>query len=245
MFEFIMICITGYVAGLCGFFPGMIIGRAAEKAGKRFQGLLMGFTGGLLIAFICFEMLPTAFGTHNLYIGTIGILIGVLCCVYIEEKINETAKKSQNLKIESMKTALLLTFGISLHNIPEGMAIGSIARISFQMGLRLAAVIAIHCVAEGIAISMPLNKSGSSIKMILVYTFVLALPLSLGSAIGAVLGMVSSIFVTLSLSFAGGVMLYIACGEVIPNSKKIWSGRLSTIFGVFGFVLGILLTSGI
>lgn len=246
MLELLIILGIGYLTGVCGFLPGIIFGKTAGKLSRRFQGSLMGFTGGLLIAFICFEMLPKAFETCGLYLGIFGILAGVCVCAYLENKISSLTKVLRfNCKSEYLKSAILLAIGVSLHNIPEGMAIGSISQISPMAGIRLAVIIAIHCIPEGIAVSLPFIKAGLKADKMIILALLMGFPLAFGALAGGVLGTISPIFITLCLSFAGGVMLYITCGEVIPNSKGIWRGRLSTILGMIGFIAGILLTSKI
>lgn len=246
MSTFILIAVTGYLAGLCGFLPGIIFSCIADKFGRRFQGSLMGFTGGLLISFICFEMLPEAFEASGLYIGVAGILAGVLSCAFLEKRILPV---SQNLNLglnnKYINTGILLAISVSLHNIPEGMAIGSLMNISVQAGMRLAVAISIHCLPEAAAVFLPFIKGGIGIKKLIAMSLLFALPICIGTVIGAVLGGISPVFISVCLGFAGGVMLYITCGEVIPSSKGVWNGRLTTILAVLGFVTGVLLTAGI
>lgn len=202
----------------------------------------MGFTAGLLLAFVCFEILPVAFITWGLYYGIVGIIIGVIASVFIESKIS-TIQMSNTKKYNYnfIKSALLMAFAICIHNIPEGFALGSLLQYNFKSGITMAILICIHCFPESFAICLPLRKSGMSIKSLITYCFILALPMGLGSFVGALLSTFSGLFICLCLSFASGVMLYITCGEMIPESKNIWNGKITSIFSCFGFVLGIVI----
>lgn len=202
----------------------------------------MGFTAGLLLSFVCFEILPIAFITWGLYYAIAGIIIGVVVSVFIESKIsfNEISnKKEYNYKF--LKSALLIGIAISLHNIPEGIALGSLLQYNFKAGITMAILISIHCFPESLSICIPLLKSGISIKTLIIYCFFLALPMGFGCFVGGLLSGISGLFTSLCLSFASGVMLYITCGEMIPESKNIWSGRITSVFSCFGFVLGIVI----
>ena len=240
------ILVIGYLTGLLGFLPGILMGEAVEKLGRRFQGPLMGFTGGLLIAFVCFEMLPKAFETSGLYVGVAGILLGVLLCAYMELRIPALATY-MHIEANSayIKTGLLLALGVGLHNIPEGMAVGSLLNLSPQSGLRMALVITIHCIPEAVAVSVPMIKGGMPPLALCKFVFIMALPMCIGTVSGALLSQLSPLFVTVCLGFSGGVMLYMTCGEVLPGSKDIWNGRLTSVLAIIGFVVGVIVTAGI
>lgn len=227
-----------YIAAFTGLLVGGILSITTKKQGQRFRGCIMGFTGGLLIAFVCFELLPNAFESGMFYTSIVGMLCGVIATAYFENKVIDINKKYE--VNGEMKSSLLLAMGIAVHNIPEGLAIGSLFAISRNEGINLCLIIALHCIPEGLAISMAINNSKSNaIKLILLMS-VLAIPMGMGSFFGVMLSGISDVLMTLCFSFAGGVMLYITCGEIIPESKEIWSGRLTTIGALLGFILGII-----
>jgi ZIP family zinc transporter len=248
-----IIALTGYFTGLCGFLPGILLSKGINRRGKRVQGPLMGFTGGLLLAFICFEMLPEAFLGASLYIGVAGMLFGVLACAFFEKRMPSavaflSGKKTASSSRETsrfLRTGLLLAVGVALHNVPEGMAVGALLNVSFNAGVRMALIIAVHCLPEAVAVALPLFQSGFSLRWACGLSFLFALPLAAGASCGAFLSGVSPVFVSVCLGFAGGVMLYVTCGEVIPDAKGIWRGRLTTVLAAFGFIAGVLLTAKI
>lgn len=246
MKEFIFCLCIGYLTGLTGFLPGCVFAKGTGRLGRRFQGTLMGFTGGLLIAFICFEMLAHTFVYQNVYLVSFGLLVGVVLSALFENKAALFAQTMRGFdKKRSLKSALLLVFGIAIHNIPEGMALGSIFAASPIQGYKMAVIIAIHCFPEAIAIAIPLIESGIKWKGLLMFSILLALPLALGSGIGAAISSISPLLSTVLLSVAGGVMIYITCGEILPESKGIWNGRFSTIGAGLGFILGVIITAKI
>ena len=232
------------MTGFIGILTGIILSFLTSKKGKRFQGTIMGFTAGLMIATVCFDLLPEAFSRGGLYIGIIGVTLGVLITVKLDHTINHYMKKTKYLKgSQYLKTGLLMAFGLSIHNIPEGIAIGALAGSSMASGLRLAVIVALHCIPEGIAIAIPLKEAGIKKKVIIYYSFIFALPMGLGSFLGYFISGISVLFVALSLGLAGGIILYVTCGEILPESKEMWGGRLSTVGTMLGIILGITIAS--
>lgn len=234
----------GYMTGFIGILTGIILSFLTSKKGKRFQGTIMGFTAGLMIATVCFDLLPEAFLRGGLYVGIFGVSLGVFITVKLDHTINHYMKKVKYLKgVQYLKTGLLMALGISIHNFPEGIAIGVLAGGSMVAGLRLTVIVALHCIPEGIAIAIPLKEAGIKRKLILYYAFIFAFPMGLGSAIGYLISGISELFVSLSLGLAGGIILYVTCGEILPESKEMWGGRLSTVGTMLGIILGITIAS--
>ena len=135
--------------------------------------------------------------------------------------------------------------GIALHNLPEGLAIGSGFTAYEAYGLGLSIVIALHDIPEGIAMAIPLNIAGVGKFKVFLYTLLAAVPTGIGALIGYLLGEISQIFISICLGFAGGAMLYITCGELMPESRDLYRGRISTLGIILGIIAGIFITSSI
>ncbi|MDR1558202.1 MAG: ZIP family metal transporter [Clostridiales bacterium] len=224
----------GYLTAWSGFFLGSLASIIMKKSGARFLGSMMGFTAGLLISFICFEMLPGPFEEWGLYKGIAAMLLGVLLSAWLEGRMNNLNRWH--------KAGLLLTLGVSIHNLPEGMALGSMLHASYAAGISLAIMIAIHCFPEALAVALPLRQAGVSALKLLGSAFIMAIPMGLGAMGGVFFSGLSPRFVDACVCFSGGVMLYIACGEILPESKEIWNGRMPALGAMIGFVIGVMLT---
>lgn len=86
-------------------------------------------------------------------------------------------------------------------------------------------------------------KNGGVDKFrIIFYTFLSGIATGVGSLIGAIIGEISINVISFSLAFAGGAMLYVVSGELIPEANKLYSGRMSAIGNIIGFLMGILAT---
>ena len=91
----------------------------------------------------------------------------------------------------------------------------------------------------------PLKMGGVGRAKILLYTILAGIPMGIGAFIGELLGEISRMFICLCLSFAGGAMLYITCGELIPKTQSIYKSRISTIGMILGIMCGIYISSKI
>lgn len=104
-------------------------------------------------------------------------------------------------------------------------------------------IIAVHDIPEGIAVSAPLVAARMKISKILFYAFVTAFPTAIGTWVGAYIANISADILGACLSFASGIMLYVVCGEMIPESSKLWQGLSSTIGILTGLILGLTIVN--
>ena len=135
-----------------------------------------------------------------------------------------------------------MAIGISLHNFPEGFAVGSGFQASMTLGTTVTLVIIIHDIPEGIAMALPMIAGGLSKGKAFFYTLLSGIPMGIGALFGALLGGISRGFIAACLGFAGGAMLYIVFVELVPESKKIYLGRLSSIGNLLGIICGIIVS---
>ncbi|MBR6512288.1 MAG: ZIP family metal transporter, partial [Clostridia bacterium] len=141
---------------------------------------------------------------------------------------------------------IVMACAIALHNMPEGMVIGaSYAGVPEGVftgsGLILAIVIGLHNIPEGMAVSVPLITGGMSKTKAIIVTAASGAPTIIGALVGYGLGLLSPIWLALSLSFASGAMLYVVFGELIPESILMWRSKLPAFFLLVGTVVGLIL----
>lgn len=235
-FYMLMCCFfTEFLGLVAGGIPGILFKRKMQK----FQGILMGFAGGFFIAFICFEILPEAFKNGNFFSGVICMAAGVLVSVAVENFFI----KNSGINSKYIKSGIILSIGIILHNIPEGMALGTAYYVDFSWGLTLSAAIIIHCIPEGLMITLPLKMYGVSIWKILLIYFIISFSMAFGGFIGFNAAVNGKIFTEIIFAFGGGIMLYSACGEILPESSEFSREKLRKIGALLGFLIGVLITS--
>lgn len=237
--------LIGLCCGMLGTGLGGFITLLIKKPTKRFMAVLLGFTSGIMLSVVCFDLLPEAFKIGGIGLSLMGIGVGVLVVLGIEQFLPIKAYGKNNMLNKSegaiafIKSGMLLGIGIAIHNFPEGLAVGSAFAADDSLGLGLAIVIGLHDMPEGIAMAAPLKMGGVNKFKVLFYTILAGIPMGIGAVIGELLGEMSYIFICLCLSFAGGTMLYITCGELIPKSQSVYKGRLSTLGMIGGIMSGI------
>ena len=196
-----------------------------------------------MIAIVCFELIPESLELTNIVNVFIGIILGVIAMFFCDNIVNEKyAKKYVNNNNSLLKTGIIVGIGLALHNFPEGLAIGSGFGASYKLGISLALAIALHDIPEGISMSVPMKSGGMDKKKVLILTILSGVTTGIGAFFGAILGTVSQDLISLCLAFAAGAMLYIVSGELIPESNKLYRGRIGSIGNIMGFILGILST---
>lgn len=258
MSHILLTTLIGSAAGILGTGLGGAITFLINQPSNRLLSTLLSFSAGIMIAVVCFDLLPEAFVLGSLSVGIFGLVLGVLMVIVLDEWINRKMQKNKvrrgkgqnspkqirsTSQAEFMRAGILLSIGIAIHNLPEGLAIGSGFTAIQSYGISLSLVIALHDIPEGIAMATPLRIGGMSKCKVFGAAILAGIPTGIGAWLGYLLGEISPIFISLCLGFAGGAMLYITCSELIPESFDLHRGRMSSIGLIAGAIVGILLTA--
>ena len=137
---------------------------------------------------------------------------------------------------------MLLAAGISLHNLPEGLAIGAGYAAAFRTGLALTLVLGLHNIPEGLILAIPWKAMGRG-RQGLGVSLLAGYPWGWGLCWGK-WAISLPLFCPLALSFAAGGMLYIVCDELIPDASEHNRSHLAILGMGIGVVVGLLLTAG-
>ena len=126
MNEILKTTLIGLFFGTFGTTIGGLIGIKFKNPSKKFLSFILAFASGLMLAIVCFDLLPEAFGLSSLPTAFLGIILGILamifCDILVDKKFNT---KFQSNKNTLLKTGIIVSIGLALHNFPEGLAIGS------------------------------------------------------------------------------------------------------------------------
>jgi ZIP family zinc transporter len=134
---------------------------------------------------------------------------------------------------------LVMACAIALHNLPEGMVIGS-SYAGAEIGTGFS-VIGLHNIPEGMAIAVPLIAGGVVKWKAILITALSGVPTIIGAALGYYLGMASPLSLSLSLSFASGAMLYVVFGELLPESILMWRSKIPAFAILVGMLVGMII----
>lgn len=237
--------LLGLFFGTFGTTIGGIIGVTFKNPSNKFLSFILQFAAGLMLAIICFDLIPEALEVSNLSSTFIGIFIGVaamIVCDNLVKKIYNKKGKSKRTTNSLLKTGIIVGIGLAIHNFPEGLAIGSGFESSIKLGFSLALAIALHDIPEGISMSVPMKNGGMSKFKAVILTLLSGVTTGIGAFFGAIVGGISESIIGICLSFAAGAMLYIVSGELIPESNKIYKGRMGSVGNILGLIVGILAT---
>ena len=221
------------------------------------QRSLTGFAAGVMVAASIWSLLIPAIeqsegmGKLSFVPAVLGFWAGVLFLLLLDHIIphlHQQTDKAEGLESNLQRTTMLV-LAVTLHNIPEGMAVGVVyagyltgnAQITLMGALALSLGIAIQNFPEGAIISMPLRSEGMG-KM---KAFVGGVLSGIVEPIGAVLTILAAGLIVSALpyllSFAAGAMLYVVVEELIPEMSAGKHSNIGTIFFAGGFTLMMLL----
>lgn len=153
MNEILKTTLLGLFFGTFGTTLGGILGIVTKKNSNKFLSFILSFASGLMMAVICFDLIPEALemsGLVNIVVGIVfGIVSMIICDLLVEKKFTKSNRFVGD-KNALLKTGIIVSIGLAIHNFPEGLAIGSGFEASMKLGLSLALAICLHDIPEGI-----------------------------------------------------------------------------------------------
>lgn len=245
MQELIRITLIGLFFGTFGTTLGGIIGIGFKSTSKKFLSFILALASGLMMAIVCFDLIPEALEITSISNTLFGILIGIVimlfCNLIVEKKLKRKTLDTKSINT-MLKTGIIVSLGLAIHNFPEGLAIGSGMEASFKLGINLAIAICLHDIPEGISMAVPMKAGGISKIKIIIYIVLSGITTGIGALVGGIVGKVSTAIIGICLSFAAGAMLYIVSGELTPEANNLYRGKMTAIGNIMGIILGALAT---
>jgi ZIP family zinc transporter len=246
------------IAGIFGTgLGGLASAILLKKPSENMICWLLSFAAGVMVSIVCFGLIPETLELAHAFVSLSGLILGFFIIMALNRIIDRiTESKDIKLKIhhtheelyhESMiirdrgrllRSGFLMLIAIGLHNFPEGIAIGASGSHDFRLGALLSIMIALHNIPEGMAIATPLLAGGINRWKVIFLTALSGTPTLLGGLIGIAVGSISDFTVALSLSAAGGAMLYVVFGEIVPQSIVMTKNRMASIVTLFGIIVG-------
>lgn len=222
-----------------------------KKVNKNILDIMLSIAAGVMIAASFWSLIAPsiemsiALKMNKVLIPSIGFICGGLLIVLLDKIFSKRNTCSSNNK----KRCFMLVTSITLHNIPEGLAIGvafgSIlyhldgATISSAIGLAIG--IGIQNFPEGVAVSVPLRCEGMSRSKAFFYGQLSGLIEVVASVLGAILVLKVRIVLPFFLAFAAGAMIYVVVKELIPECQTNKNKNLISMFSLLGFIIMMIL----
>lgn len=214
---------------------------------------MLGFTGGVMVAASYWSLLSPAIdmsegeGFVKVIPAAVGFLLGAFFLFGLDKvlpHVHINFQQKEGIKTPWQRTTLLV-LAITLHNIPEGLAVGvlfggvaaGIPEATIAGALTLAIGIGIQNFPEGIAVSMPLRRMGMSRKKSFLYGQSSALVEPVAGVLGAVAVTFFTPILPYALAFAAGAMIFVVVEEVIPETQQDKNTDIATLGFIGGFVV--------
>lgn len=249
---------TAVLAGLLIPFAGTVLGSACvffmkKNFSARVQKALNGFAAGVMVAASIWSLIIPAIeqseemGRWSFLPAFVGFWIGILFLLLLDSVIPHlhlNAEKAEGPK-SKLKKMTMMVLAVTLHNIPEGMAVGVVyagfisgnTTITAGGALALAIGIAIQNFPEGAIISMPLCAEGKSKKKAFLYGALSGAVEPIGAALTILAAEFFIPAMPYLLSFAAGAMVYVVVEELIPEMSEGEHSNVGVVLFAVGFTL--------
>ena len=224
-----------------------------DNINPKLQKILLGFASGVMIAASIWSLLEPAINSYNDFkmwlIPGIGFLVGIGFLLLLDYLIPHMHIDNQEEGIKNNKLSknFKMFLAVTLHNIPEGLAVGVVISSMLSGNTNQHAMyalsigIAIQNFPEGAIISMPLKENGYSKLKAFLYGFFSGIVEPFAALLAILLTVFASQILPFVLAFAAGAMIYVVVEELIPEANTGLHSNLATIGLAIGFVLMMFL----
>ena len=246
---------TMFTWGLTAAGAGLVFFFTTIKK-KTMDGML-GFAAGVMIAASFWSLLDPAIamaesmGMVKWIPPVVGFLAGGAFLWLVDRSIPHIhpGMKETEGPESTIRRRFLLVFAVTLHNIPEGLAVGvafgataaGLESASLAGALALALGIGIQNFPEGAAVSLPLRREGLSKRKAFMYGQASGIVEPISGVIGALAVIMMQPILPYALSFAAGAMIYVVVEELIPEAQSAGDSDIATIGAMLGFAVMMLL----
>jgi ZIP family zinc transporter len=243
------IIVLGLVASLLaglgtgvGALPALFLKRVSDRA----LDAMLGAAAGVMLAATSFSLVVPAIEYGNEYWGGGGVIaaiIGIFIGAVFLDRIDKWIPHQHFLKgAEGPKSSLrktwLFILAITIHNFPEGMAVGvGFGSGDVAAGTALAIGIGLQNAPEGLAVALPLLREKYTRTAAFLIATLTGLVEPIGGLLGVALVVVFKPILPLALAFAAGAMLFVISDEIIPETHSRGNERLATFGVVVGFII--------
>ncbi len=225
-----------------------------KSPNKKTLNLMLGFASGVMIAASFWSLLQPAIeraeiilNTPAYFVVTIGFLFGAIFIWICDKIVTISREKTNNIKSkhnEKLQRIIMLILSITLHNIPEGLAVGvafgalqnNFSTENLLGAISVAVGIGLQNFPEGAAVSLPLRREGYSRKRSFLFGQASGMVEPIAGIVGALLTVYVEAILPYALSFAAGAMILVAVHELIPECQK--NQNKQPYFATMGIILG-------
>ncbi len=235
--------LASLIAGLATGLGGLLI-ALLPRVTRNVYDTLLGFSAGVMLAAGSIALLGPAMQKNGMMPVALGVLCGAMLVYLLELVIPHLEPHFvPELSGPSKRLGLLLAAALTLHHIPEGLAIGvAFGGGSHALGAVIAIAIACQNIPEGLAVAMPLRAAGCSRGRAILWSSLSGLTEPAAAALGYwFVGRINGL-VPFGLALAAGAMIFVASDQLIPEARRRPESKASSVGLICGFVLLAVLT---
>jgi ZIP family zinc transporter len=236
-----------YLLTVIGTVPVLFL----RSAPRRLMDAMMGFAAGVMVAASCWSLLVPAIATGGIAVATLGLLAGGALLYAGDQLLPHLHGEfpdealTEGPRVVWNRSALLMV-AMTLHNFPEGMAVG----VSFGAGdlgpaTAVAIGIGLQNIPEGLAIALPLRRGGMTRGRAFFWGQLSAAIEPIAGVIGAAVVVASSAFLPYGMAAAAGAMLYVVVEELLPETVRSGSIDVATLGFILGFAVMMALDNAL
>jgi ZIP family zinc transporter len=238
--------VQAFVATVCTYLltvVGTVPVLFFRTAPRLLMDGMMGFAAGVMVAASCWSLLVPAIESGGVTVAAVGLLIGAGFLYGADQLLPHLhGEFPDEARAEGPQVAwqrsVLLMMAMTLHNFPEGMAVGvSFGGEELGSAVALAIGIGLQNIPEGLAIALPLRNGGMTRARAFFWGQLSAAVEPIAGVVGASLVMVSGAFLPYGMAAAAGAMLYVVVEELIPETVRSGTPDVATIGFIGGFAL--------
>jgi zinc transporter, ZIP family len=239
---------AGLATGV-GALPAVVISSTSERA----RSAMSGFSAGVMLAAAVFTLILPGISLLTERGDSLPVLeagIGVLVGAAFIDLLNRWAPHEHFVKgpegshPEGIRRVWLFVIAITLHNIPEGLAVGvGVATGDPSVSIPVTIGIGLQNMPEGLIVALALRREGYGVSRALLVALLTGLVEPVGSAVGFGAVALMEGLLPFALAFSGGAMLYVVSGEIIPESHRSEFAGAAT-WGTMGGFVGMMVLEG-
>ena len=238
-FAVLMLASLSVFTTLLGVALAIYIGKS-----ERVIAVGIGFSAGIMLLVSFFELMPEAMGEAGIGITSIAFILGMLIVAVLHWIIPHThlVEEKGAFRQTLLRTAYLVTFGLILHDVPEGFAMANSYIASPSLGVLVALTIAIHNIPEEFAMAVPIVMVKKK-RFLYMAAFLSGLAEPLGAVIGLVAVHFHPTLNPLFMAFAAGAMVFVSVHELLPMATRYHKTHLFILGAIISVLVYTLLAA--
>lgn len=230
--------LASWLAGMATGLGGLLV-VALPQISRRLYDCLLGFSGGVMLSAAALTLLWPALERGGILPVTLGLFGGGLLILALERNVPHLEPHfAPRFNGPGARMGLLLAAAVTLHNLPEGLAVGvAYAPGAGKFGFIIALAIALQNIPEGLAVAAPLRASGASPLVAVTWATASGLAEPVAAAAGFHFVDTLRVLVPFALAFAAGAMVFVVSDQLIPESHRQPHDKAPTLALLGGFLL--------